>query len=98
MVVPGDRAFFASCPLKSVSETFDGLYGSIDERCHHVQFRIWGTRMITTLSIIFAIIVASIAAVASANSQGVNLFTTLILVTTIAVAAVVAVVSASSNV
>jgi hypothetical protein len=54
--------------------------------------------MITTLSIIFAISVASIAAVASANSQGVNLFTTLILVTTIAVAAVVAVVSASSNV
>ena len=54
--------------------------------------------MITTLSIIFAIIVASIAAVASANSQGVNMFTTMILVTTIAVAAVVAVVSASSNV
>lgn len=94
-MVRGELAFFASCPLKSASETFDGLYGYVDERCHHVLFRIWGTRMITTLSIIFAIIVASIAAVASANSQGVNLFTTLILVTTIAV---VAVVSASSNV
>ena len=95
---PANLAFLPRAPLKSAAETFDGWYGAIDERCHHVQFRIWGTRMITTLSIIFAIIVASIAAVASANSQGVNLFTTLILVTTIAVAAVVAVVSASSNV